>query len=73
MKFNSFHLEGERTKTFSFYDDIGPKDPEQFQMTAQKCNISSISCFVVISYWNFIRIFSHLNPIFLNLKTQNCN
>jgi hypothetical protein len=60
--FNSFHLEGERTKTFSFYDDIGPKDPEQFQMTAQKCNIPSVSCFVV-SYWNFIRCFGHFIPV----------
>ena len=63
MKSNSFHLEGEGTKMFSFYDDIGPEDPEQFQMTAQKCNIPSVTCFVAVSYWNFIRFFGQLNPI----------
>jgi hypothetical protein len=55
MKFNSFHLEGKRTKTFSFYDDIGPKDSEQFQVTAQKCDVSSVTCFVAVAYRDFIR------------------
>jgi hypothetical protein len=68
MKFNSFHLEGKRRKTFFFYDDIGPKDPEQFQMTAQKCNISSVSCFVAAAYWNFIRSFGKVNPISFSLS-----
>jgi hypothetical protein len=62
MKFNSFRLEGKRTTTFFFYD-IGPKDPEQFQMTAQKCNTSLVSCFVAVAYWNFITFFVKVNPI----------